>query len=112
MDNQAESVRDAQVAAFWRDDDPRFSPRRERRQGVQSPAAHVLVHVDVRWNPMEVEQRVGRSMILRISGIRRRRYRALQPLQRESLVLPPCSFPSDDANMGDAWFEIPVDQRG
>jgi superfamily II DNA or RNA helicase len=59
--NQPESVREAQVAAFWRDDGPRFLvSSRAGGEGFNLQVAHVLVHVDVPWNPMEMEQRVGR----------------------------------------------------
>lgn len=59
--SQPESVRDAQVAAFWRDDGPRFLvSSRAGGEGFNLQVAHVLVHVDVPWNPMELEQRVGR----------------------------------------------------
>lgn len=59
--SQPESVRDAQVAAFWRDDGPRFLvSSRAGGEGFNLQVAHVLVHVDVPWNPMEMEQRVGR----------------------------------------------------
>jgi superfamily II DNA or RNA helicase len=59
--NQPESVRDAQVAAFWRNDGPRFLvSSRAGGEGFNLQVAHVLVHVDVPWNPMEMEQRVGR----------------------------------------------------
>jgi len=59
--NQPEPVREAQVAAFWRDDGPRFLvSSRAGGEGFNLQVAHVLVHVDVPWNPMELEQRVGR----------------------------------------------------
>lgn len=59
--NQPESVRDAQVTAFCRDDGPRFLvSSRAGGEGYNLQVAHVLVHVDVPWNPMELEQRVGR----------------------------------------------------
>jgi superfamily II DNA or RNA helicase len=59
--NQPEAVREAQVAAFWRDDGPRFLvSSRAGGEGFNLQVAHVLVHVDVPWNPMEMEQRVGR----------------------------------------------------
>lgn len=59
--NQLESVRDAQVGAFWQQDGPRFLvSSRAGGEGFNLQVAHVLVHVDVPWNPMEMEQRVGR----------------------------------------------------
>jgi superfamily II DNA or RNA helicase len=58
---QLEADRDAQVAAFWRADGPRFLvASRAGGEGFNLQVAHVLVHVDVPWNPMELEQRVGR----------------------------------------------------
>lgn len=59
--NQQEAARKAQVDAFWRDDGPRFLvSSRAGGEGFNLQVAHVLVHVDVPWNPMELEQRVGR----------------------------------------------------
>jgi superfamily II DNA or RNA helicase len=59
--NQPESVREAEVAAFRRPDGPRFLvSSRAGGEGFNLQVAHVLVHVDVPWNPMELEQRVGR----------------------------------------------------
>lgn len=58
---QLEADRAAQVAAFWRPDGPRFLvASRAGGEGFNLQVAHVLVHVDVPWNPMELEQRVGR----------------------------------------------------
>lgn len=59
--NQPESIREAEVEAFRRADGPRFLvSSRAGGEGFNLQVAHVLVHVDVPWNPMELEQRVGR----------------------------------------------------
>lgn len=58
---QRPDERAAEVAAFWRPDGPRFLvSSRAGGEGFNLQIAHVLVHVDVPWNPMELEQRVGR----------------------------------------------------
>ena len=59
--DQSEDERQAQVAAFWRHDGPQFLvSSRAGGEGLNLQVAHRLVHVDVPWNPMELEQRVGR----------------------------------------------------
>ena len=58
---QRPDERAAEVAAFWKPDGPRFLvSSRAGGEGFNLQVAHVLVHVDVPWNPMELEQRVGR----------------------------------------------------
>jgi len=47
--------------AFWRDDGPQFLvSSRAGGEGLNLQVARRLVHVAVPWNPMELEQRVGR----------------------------------------------------
>ncbi|MCE9575774.1 MAG: DEAD/DEAH box helicase [Deltaproteobacteria bacterium] len=59
--DQSEEERQAQVAAFWRHDGPQFLvSSRAGGEGLNLQVARRLVHVDVPWNPMELEQRVGR----------------------------------------------------
>ena len=49
------------MAAFWRPDGPRFLvSSRAGGEGINLQVARRLVHVDVPWNPMELEQRIGR----------------------------------------------------
>lgn len=58
---QDEAERRRQVDAFWRPDGPRYLvSSRAGGEGLNLQVARRLVHVDVPWNPMELEQRVGR----------------------------------------------------
>lgn len=58
---QSEAERDAEVAAFWNLDGPQYLvSSRAGGEGLNLQVARRLVHVDVPWNPMEMEQRVGR----------------------------------------------------
>lgn len=58
---QTDAERDAEVASFWRDGGPRFLvSSRAGGEGINLQIARRLVHVDVPWNPMDLEQRVGR----------------------------------------------------
>ena len=59
--NQSEDERRAQVAAFQRDGGPQFLvSSRAGGEGLNMQRARRLVHLDVPWNPMELEQRIGR----------------------------------------------------
>ena len=59
--DQAQEERERQVVAFWRTDGPQFLvSSRAGGEGINLQVAQRLVHVDVPWNPMELEQRVGR----------------------------------------------------
>ena len=59
--NQDEEERQAMIDRFWRPDGPRFLvSSRAGGEGLNLQVARRLVHVDVPWNPMELEQRVGR----------------------------------------------------
>lgn len=59
--NQSENEREAQVRAFWREDGPQFLiSSRAGGEGLNLQVSRRLVHLDVPWNPMELEQRVGR----------------------------------------------------
>ncbi len=59
--DQSPEERERQVAAFWRPDGPRFLvSSRAGGEGINLQVARRLIHVDVPWNPMELEQRIGR----------------------------------------------------
>ena len=58
---QSDLERQQQQDKFWRKDGPRFLvSSRAGGEGINLQIAHRLVHIDVPWNPMELEQRVGR----------------------------------------------------
>ncbi len=58
---QSDEQRQAQIDLFCRADAPRFLvSSRAGGEGINLQIAHRLVHIDVPWNPMELEQRVGR----------------------------------------------------
>ncbi len=58
---QSDQERQAQIEAFWRIDGPQFLvSSRAGGEGINLQIARRLVHIDVPWNPMELEQRVGR----------------------------------------------------
>lgn len=59
--NQSEQERRAQVDRFQADGGPRFLvSSRAGGEGLNMQRARRLVHLDVPWNPMELEQRIGR----------------------------------------------------
>jgi superfamily II DNA or RNA helicase len=59
--DQKQEDREQQVANFWRSDGPQFLvSSRAGGEGINLQVARRLIHVDVPWNPMELEQRVGR----------------------------------------------------
>lgn len=59
--NQDEGEREDAVNSFWRPEGPQFLvSSRAGGEGINLQIANRLVHVDVPWNPMELEQRVGR----------------------------------------------------
>jgi len=59
--NQSEGERTAQVAQFQSEGGPRFLvSSRAGGEGLNMQRAHRLIHLDVPWNPMELEQRIGR----------------------------------------------------
>jgi SNF2 family DNA or RNA helicase len=58
---QKESERDAEISAFRRVDGPRLLvSSRAGGEGINLQVSRRLIHLDVPWNPMEMEQRVGR----------------------------------------------------
>ncbi len=58
---QSDAQRQTEVDAFRRPSGPRFLvSSRAGGEGINLQVARRLVHVDVPWNPMELEQRVGR----------------------------------------------------
>lgn len=58
---QTDADRGREVEAFRRPDGPQFLvSSRAGGEGINLQVARRLVHVDVPWNPMDLEQRVGR----------------------------------------------------
>jgi superfamily II DNA or RNA helicase len=57
---QTDVEREAQVKRFWAGETRFMVSSRAGSEGINLQCAHRLVHVDVPWNPMEMEQRVGR----------------------------------------------------
>jgi hypothetical protein len=58
---QSDAVRQQQQDWFWSKDGPRFLvSSRAGGEGINLQVSRRLVHIDVPWNPMELEQRVGR----------------------------------------------------
>lgn len=59
--NQSDSERTAEVSRFQSDHGPRFLvASKAGTEGLNMQKARYLVHLDVPWNPMEMEQRIGR----------------------------------------------------
>lgn len=59
--NQSDDARNQQVARFQQDDGPRFMvSSRAGGEGLNMQKARRLIHLDVPWNPMDLEQRIGR----------------------------------------------------
>lgn len=59
--NQSEEERREQVASFQDEKGPRFLvSSRAGGEGLNMQCARRLIHLDVPWNPMELEQRIGR----------------------------------------------------
>ncbi len=59
--NQSDDERRVQVASFQAQNGPQFLvSSRAGGEGLNMQSARRLVHLDVPWNPMELEQRVGR----------------------------------------------------
>src|SRR5207248_2147566 len=58
---QSDAERTKEVEAFWRPDGPRYLvSSRAGGEGINLQVARRLIHIDVPWNPMDLEQRVGR----------------------------------------------------
>ena len=58
---QTDADRQEEVESFRRPDGPRFLvSSRAGGEGINLQVAHRLIHIDVPWNPMDLEQRVGR----------------------------------------------------
>jgi superfamily II DNA or RNA helicase len=61
MGNQSDDERAAEVKRFRRPDGPRFLvSSRAGGEGLNLQVSRRLIHLDVPWNPMELEQRIGR----------------------------------------------------
>lgn len=59
--NQPDHERTAEVAHFQSDDGPRFLvSSKAGGEGLNMQSARHLIHLDVPWNPMDLEQRIGR----------------------------------------------------
>jgi hypothetical protein len=59
--NQSDEDRTAQVARFQTEDGPRFLvSSKAGGEGLNMQRARHLIHLDVPWNPMDMEQRIGR----------------------------------------------------
>lgn len=59
--NQPDDERTFQVARFQSDDGPRFLvSSKAGGEGLNMQRARYLIHLDVPWNPMDLEQRIGR----------------------------------------------------
>lgn len=53
--------RNQQIKRFWQADGPQYLvSSKAGGEGINLHCAHRLVHLDVPWNPMELEQRTGR----------------------------------------------------
>jgi superfamily II DNA or RNA helicase len=58
---QTDQARQAEIDRFWRPNGPQFLvSSRAGGEGINLQIARRVVHIDVPWNPMELEQRVGR----------------------------------------------------
>ena len=57
---QSDEERNAEVKRFWTGETRFLVSSRAGNEGINLQCAHRLVHVDVPWNPMDLEQRVGR----------------------------------------------------
>ncbi len=57
---QSEDDREIEVRKFWAGRTQFLVSSRAGSEGINLQCAHRIVHVDVPWNPMEMEQRVGR----------------------------------------------------
>lgn len=58
---QTDAERTREVQAFWRPDGPQYLvSSRAGGEGINLQIARRLIHIDVPWNPMDLEQRVGR----------------------------------------------------
>lgn len=58
---QSDSERQAEVESFRRPDGPQYLvSSRAGGEGINLQVARHLIHIDVPWNPMDLEQRVGR----------------------------------------------------
>jgi hypothetical protein len=59
--NQSDEERTAQVSRFQAEDGPRFLvSSKAGGEGLNMQRARYLIHLDVPWNPMDLEQRIGR----------------------------------------------------
>jgi SNF2 family DNA or RNA helicase len=58
---QSDAERNREINTFWNPDGPQYLiSSRAGGEGLNMQVARRLVHIDVPWNPMDMEQRVGR----------------------------------------------------
>ncbi|MEI7686943.1 MAG: helicase-related protein [Planctomycetota bacterium] len=58
---QTDDERQKEVDNFWKPDGPQFLvSSRAGGEGINLQVSRRLIHIDVPWNPMDLEQRVGR----------------------------------------------------
>jgi superfamily II DNA or RNA helicase len=60
LGGQSDEERSAEVQRFWNGETRFLVSSRAGNEGINLQCAHRLIHVDVPWNPMDLEQRVGR----------------------------------------------------
>jgi superfamily II DNA or RNA helicase len=60
MGGQTDEERIVEVQRFWNGETRFLVSSRAGNEGINLQCAHRLIHVDVPWNPMDLEQRVGR----------------------------------------------------
>ena len=60
LGGQSDEERSAEVQRFWSGETRFLVSSRAGNEGINLQCAHRLIHVDVPWNPMDLEQRVGR----------------------------------------------------
>lgn len=57
---QDQSERNTEVARFWQGETQFLIGSRAAYEGFNLQCAHRVIHLDIPWNPMDLEQRVGR----------------------------------------------------
>jgi superfamily II DNA or RNA helicase len=58
---QSDPERTKEIESFWRPEGPQYLvSSRAGGEGINLQVARRLIHIDVPWNPMDMEQRVGR----------------------------------------------------
>lgn len=57
---QEQAERNSEVARFWQGETQFLVGSRAAYEGFNLQCAHRVIHLDIPWNPMDLEQRVGR----------------------------------------------------